>query len=84
MSVFIGPVFSLCNLLRLVAFCVVVTTLFLEQVPPVSSTTVACAPTGDSANGTVNDGIWQCLAPGDVITLTAPYTVVQADIDNLQ
>jgi trimeric autotransporter adhesin len=42
------------------------------------------APTGDSANGTVNDGIWQNLAPGDVITLTAPYTVVQADIDNLQ
>jgi trimeric autotransporter adhesin len=42
------------------------------------------APTGDSANGTVNDGIWQSLAPGDVITLTAPYTVVQADIDNLQ
>lgn len=29
-------------------------------------------------------GIWQSLGPGDVITFTAPYTVVQADIDNLQ
>jgi hypothetical protein len=29
MPVFIGPVFSLCNLPRLVAFCVVVTTVVL-------------------------------------------------------
>lgn len=29
-------------------------------------------------------GIWQSLGPGDVITFTVPYTVVQADIDNLQ
>jgi hypothetical protein len=52
MSVFIGLVFSLCNLRPLVAFCVVVATVF--------------------------------LVPGDVITLTAPYIVVQADIDILQ
>ena len=42
------------------------------------------APAGDSSNGTTNDGVWQSLGPGDVMTFTAPYTVVQADIDNLQ
>ena len=42
------------------------------------------APLGDSANGTVNDGIWATLGPGDEVTFTAPYTVTQSDIDLLQ
>jgi trimeric autotransporter adhesin len=40
------------------------------------------APTGDSTNGVANDGVWATLGPGDVITMTGTYTVMQADIDN--
>ena len=39
---------------------------------------------GDSSDAVPNDGTWSTLAPGDVVTFTAPYTTVQADIDNLQ
>ena len=39
--------------------------------------------TGDSTDSATN-GIWNVLAPGDVIRFTSSYTVVQADIDNLQ
>jgi hypothetical protein len=39
------------------------------------------APTGDSTNGTFNDGIWAALGPGDEVTFTAPYTVIQSDVD---
>ncbi len=42
------------------------------------------APTGDSSPGALNDGVWQTLGPGDIVTFTASYTVTQADIDNLQ
>jgi uncharacterized repeat protein (TIGR01451 family) len=42
------------------------------------------APSGDSSNGTANDGIWANLGPGDEVTFTAPYTVTQSDIDFLQ
>jgi hypothetical protein len=42
------------------------------------------APVGDSTDGTSNNGIWQTLGAGDVIRFTAPYTVTQTDIDNLQ
>jgi uncharacterized repeat protein (TIGR01451 family) len=42
------------------------------------------APLGDSSNGTVNDGVWASLGPGDEVTFTAPYTVVQSDVDFLQ
>jgi uncharacterized repeat protein (TIGR01451 family) len=42
------------------------------------------APVGDSTDATANNGVWSSLAAGDVITMTATYTVVQADIDNLQ
>lgn len=41
-------------------------------------------PTGDSNDGTPNDGIWDSLAPGDTVLFTADYTVVQEDIDTLQ
>ena len=42
------------------------------------------APSGDSSNGTPNDGNWAVLGPGDEATFTAAYTVTQADIDLLQ
>jgi uncharacterized repeat protein (TIGR01451 family) len=42
------------------------------------------APSGDSTDTVLNNGIWSKLAPGDVITFTASYTVVQSDIDLLQ
>ena len=38
----------------------------------------------DSTDGTANDGVWSTLAPGDVITLTATYTLTQTDVDTLQ
>ena len=38
---------------------------------------------GDSTDTTI-DGIWEVLAPGDEISLTAQYVVTQADVDNLQ
>ncbi|MEL7189055.1 MAG: Ig-like domain-containing protein [Pseudomonadota bacterium] len=41
------------------------------------------APTGDSTDAGQN-GTWDRLAPGDTVTFTAQYTVLQADIDNLQ
>jgi uncharacterized repeat protein (TIGR01451 family) len=42
------------------------------------------APTGDSIDAAANNGSWSTLAPGDQVTFTAPYTVVQQDIDSLQ
>ena len=39
---------------------------------------------GDSTNPSGGDGQWDTLAPGDVLTVTATYTVTQSDIDNLQ
>lgn len=38
----------------------------------------------DSSDATPNDGVWSVLAPGDEITLTATYTVTQADVDTKQ
>ena len=38
----------------------------------------------DSTDSTADDGVWDVLAPGDVVTFTGTYTVQQADIDNLQ
>ena len=36
---------------------------------------------GQSTNSTTGDGKWDVLAPGDVLTMTATYTVTQADVD---
>jgi uncharacterized repeat protein (TIGR01451 family) len=41
------------------------------------------APLGDSTDATIN-GSWDTLAPGDVLTFTATYTVTQNDVDTLQ
>ena len=38
----------------------------------------------DSSDVTANDGVWSALAPGDVITLTATYTITQNDVDTKQ
>ncbi len=40
-------------------------------------------PTGDSTDSGTN-GVWDSLAPGDVVEFTANYTVTQQDIDTLQ
>ena len=40
--------------------------------------------TGDSVNGPVDDGVWNALGPGDVVTFTATYTVTQNDVNTLQ
>jgi large repetitive protein len=51
---------------------------------PQSETLNDVAPLGDSTDVTANDGVWSVLAPGDTVTLTATYTVKQADVDNHQ
>ena len=38
---------------------------------------------GDSSDSS-NDGVWDSLAPGDVVEFTANYTVTQTDVDTLQ
>jgi hypothetical protein len=51
--------------------------------PPVPQNellTTDAAPTGDSFDA-ANNGSWDFLAPGDTITFTGNYAVVQADID---
>lgn len=46
--------------------------------------TTDTSPTGDSSDVTANDGVWTTIGPGDVVTLTGTYVVVQQDIDELQ
>jgi large repetitive protein len=52
--------------------------------PTVVTTDVGSAPAGtlnDSVdNGSVNDGNWDKLGPGDAITFTSTYTVVPGDL----
>ncbi len=55
--------------------------------PPVPSNETLFAdnsPNGDSTDSTSNNGTWSNLGPGDIITFTAPYTVQQTDIEQLQ
>lgn len=42
------------------------------------------APLADSTNPTLGDSEWDTLGPGDVLVVTATYTVTQSDVDNLQ
>ena len=37
--------------------------------------------TGDSSDGTADDGVWDTLGQGDVITFTYTHTVTQAEVD---
>jgi uncharacterized repeat protein (TIGR01451 family) len=50
---------------------------------PVPSNETLISLPGNSTDAAVN-GSWDSLAPGDVVEFTSTYTVVQADIDNLQ
>lgn len=55
--------------------------------PPVplgETLTTDSSPTGDSSDTTANDGVWTTIGPGDVVTFTGTYVVVQQDIDELQ
>jgi large repetitive protein len=55
--------------------------------PPIPSNESLSTDAGslnDSSDGTANDGEWSSLAPGDVITLTATYTITQSDVDTQQ
>lgn len=38
---------------------------------------------GDSTDAAIN-GVWDTIAPGDIVTFTATYTVNQTDVDTLQ
>lgn len=48
------------------------------------SITTDAGAAGDSTNSTTGDNVWDVLAPGDVLTVTATYTVTQEDVDTLQ
>ncbi len=41
-------------------------------------------PLGGSSNPTTGDNDWDALAPGDVLTVTATYTITQNDVDTKQ
>ena len=51
--------------------------------PSNETLTIDNAPLGDSTDGGVN-GTWDTIAPGDIVTFTATYTVTQNDVDVLQ
>jgi uncharacterized repeat protein (TIGR01451 family) len=53
-------------------------------VPNNETLTTDAGTSNDSSDSTPNDGQWSTLAPGDVITLTATYTITQADVDTQQ
>jgi len=52
-------------------------------VPGSETLTTDTAPLLDSTDAAAN-GVWDVIAPGDVITFTATYTVTQTDVDTLQ
>jgi large repetitive protein len=53
-------------------------------VPTNETLTTDSGTANDSTDATANDGLWSTLAPGDVITLTATYTITQSDVDTQQ
>lgn len=54
-------------------------------VPNIESATLNdLGTTSDSSNSDTSNGLWDSLAPGDELTLTATYTVTQEDVDTLQ
>jgi large repetitive protein len=53
----------------------------VAPVPGNEILTTDAGPSNDSSDATPNDGVWSVLAPGDVITLTATYTITQSDVD---
>jgi large repetitive protein len=55
-----------------------------NPVPLNETLTTDAGTQNDSTDGAPNDGQWSTLAPGDVITLTATYTITQNDVDTKQ
>jgi large repetitive protein len=53
-------------------------------VPGNEALTTDLGTANDSSDAIANDGLWTTLAPGDVITLTATYTITQSDVDTRQ
>jgi uncharacterized repeat protein (TIGR01451 family) len=53
-------------------------------VPALPTQSFDAPPLADSTDFVTTDNMWESLAPGDKILFTASYTVVQADLDNLQ
>lgn len=51
-------------------------------VPGTETLTTDAGTTGDSVDATADDGTWDTLAPGDIVTWTASYTVTAADLAN--
>jgi len=51
--------------------------------PAGETLTTDTLPTSDSTDSGDN-GIWESIAPGDIVTFTATYTVTQTDVDTLQ
>jgi uncharacterized repeat protein (TIGR01451 family) len=51
---------------------------------PGSETLTDNNPPGGSSDATLNNGQWSVLGPGDVVTFSANYTVIQQDIELLQ
>ena len=54
-----------------------------DPAPSGETQTGDVAPLGDSSDATANNGVWSTLAPGDSVTFTGAYLVIQADIDSL-
>ncbi|MEZ5789433.1 MAG: hypothetical protein R3D34_01050 [Nitratireductor sp.] len=52
-------------------------------VPSGETLTLDAAPASDSSDVTSNNGVWTTLAPGDQVTFTGTYTVLQTDVDLL-
>ncbi|PHP64624.1 hypothetical protein CSC94_23365 [Zhengella mangrovi] len=52
--------------------------------PVTASLTTDAGTTGDSTDADDAGPVWDTLAPGDTVTFTADYSVVQADVDALQ
>ena len=52
-------------------------------VPSNETLTTDVVPLLDSTDGGIN-GTWDTIAPGDIVTFTATYTVTQSDLDTLQ
>jgi uncharacterized repeat protein (TIGR01451 family) len=50
-------------------------------VPGTETLTTDAGTSGDSTDA-VSDGVWDTLAPGDIVTWTAAYTVTAADLAN--
>ena len=53
-------------------------------VPAGETLSLDAAPLGDSTDSTAGNGVWSVLAPGDRVSFTATYIVVQQDVDFLQ